>query len=57
MKKTETENGIKPVVWVGSSHEDLKVFPPDVQDEIWQIIPSVQETSLRIWGFRILMKD
>ena len=26
----ETQN--KPVVWVGSSHEDWKTFPDDVQD-------------------------
>ena len=23
---------IKPVIWVGSSHEDWKTFPDDVQD-------------------------
>ena len=26
------EKQIKPVVWVGSSHEDWKTFPDDVQD-------------------------
>ena len=25
---------VKPVVWIGSSLEDLKEFPEDVQDEI-----------------------
>lgn len=34
MKETEKENGIKPLVWLGSSHEDLKKFPTDVQDEM-----------------------
>ena len=28
------ERVIKPVVWVGLSHEDLKNFPDDVQDEM-----------------------
>ena len=27
-------NSIRPVVWIGTSHEDLKNFPADVQDEI-----------------------
>ena len=30
MKETEQEHEIKPLVWVGSSHEDLKGFPSDV---------------------------
>ena len=34
MRETEQEREIKPIVWVGSSHEDLKEFPEDVQDEI-----------------------
>jgi phage-related protein len=33
MNATE-ERTIKPVVWVGTSHEDLKAFPDDVQDEM-----------------------
>ena len=31
MRETEQE---QPVVWVGSSHEDLKKFPAEIQDEI-----------------------
>ncbi len=27
MKETEQEHEIKELVWVGSSHEDLKDFP------------------------------
>ena len=27
-------NSIRPIVWIGTSHEDLKNFPADVQDEI-----------------------
>ena len=34
MKETEPENGIKQIVWVGSSHADLKKFPSEVQDEM-----------------------
>lgn len=34
MRETEQEHEIKSVVWVGSSHEDLKKFPSDVQDEM-----------------------
>ena len=34
MRETEQENRVKPVVWVGTSHEDLKEFPSDVQDEM-----------------------
>ena len=34
MRKTEQEHEIKPIAWVGSSHKDLKEFPPDVQDEM-----------------------
>jgi phage-related protein len=34
MRDTEQENGIKPVVWVGTSHKELKEFPSDVQDEM-----------------------
>ena len=33
MRETEQEQE-KPVVWVGSSLEDLKEFPADVQDEM-----------------------
>ena len=28
------EYEIKPLVWVGTSHEDLKAFPSEVQDEM-----------------------
>ena len=34
MRETKLQHGLKPIVWVGSSHEDLKEFPSDVQDEI-----------------------
>ena len=34
MRRTEQEYEIKPLVWVGSSHEDLKAFPSEVQDEM-----------------------
>lgn len=27
MRKPEQEHEMKPLVWVGSSHEDLKAFP------------------------------
>ena len=33
MRETEQEQE-QPVVWVGSSHEDLKAFPAEIQDEI-----------------------
>ena len=33
MRETEQEQE-QPVVWVGSSHEDLKTFPAEIQDEI-----------------------
>ena len=33
MRETEQEQE-KPLDWVGSSHEDLKEFPADVQDEM-----------------------
>ena len=33
MRETEQEQE-KPVVWVGSSLEDLKEFPAEVQDEM-----------------------
>ena len=33
MRETEQEQE-KPVVWVGSSHNDLKEFPAEAQDEI-----------------------
>ncbi len=32
--ETETERPIKPVVWVGTSLEDLKEFPNPVQREV-----------------------
>ena len=34
MKEPEQERKIKPLVWVGSSHRDLKAFPPEVQNEM-----------------------
>lgn len=34
MRETEQEHELKSIVWVGSSHEDLKEFPSDVQDEM-----------------------
>jgi len=43
MRETEQEHAIKPLVWVGSSHEDLKEFPPDVQDEMGYALYVAQE--------------
>lgn len=34
MRENEEEHEIKPIIWVSSSHKDLKKFPADVQDEI-----------------------
>lgn len=34
MRETNEENGIKPTVWVGTSLEDLKEFPNQVQREV-----------------------
>ena len=34
MRETEHEYEIKPLTWVGSSHEDLKEFPSAVQGEM-----------------------
>lgn len=34
MRGTEQEYEIKPLVWVGSSHEILKEFPSEIQDEM-----------------------
>ena len=34
MRETDQENRIKPVSWVGSSQEDLKEFPTEVQRTI-----------------------
>ena len=34
MRESEQEQGIRPIVWVRSSHNDLKKFPADVQDEM-----------------------
>ena len=34
MRKPEQEHGMKPLVWVGSFHEDLKAFPSEVQHEM-----------------------
>ena len=43
MRKTEQELEIKPLVWVGSSHEDLKEFPSEVQQEIGYALYVAQE--------------
>ena len=40
MKGTKQE--IKSIVWVGSSHKDLKDFPPEVQDEMGYAIYTAQ---------------
>ena len=34
MRSHEQEYEIKPIIWIRSSHKDLKEFPPEVQDEI-----------------------
>lgn len=34
MRRLEQEHEIKPIIWVRSSHKDLKEFPPEVQDEM-----------------------
>lgn len=34
MREREQEHEIKPIIWVRSSHTDLKEFPPEVQDEM-----------------------
>ncbi len=34
MREIGQERGIRSVVWIRSSHEDLKKFPADVQDEM-----------------------
>jgi phage-related protein len=31
---TTNEQSLKPVVWIGSSHEDLREFPDTVQDRL-----------------------
>ncbi len=43
MKETEQEHEIKELVWIGSSHEDLKEFPPEVQDEVGYALYVAQE--------------
>ena len=43
MKETEQEHEIKPLVWIGSSHEDLKRFPSEVQDEMGYALYLAQE--------------
>lgn len=43
MKETEQEPEIKELVWIGSSHEDLKNFPPEVQDEVGYALYVAQE--------------
>ena len=34
MREPEQEHKIKPLVWVGSSHKDLKAFPSEIQHEM-----------------------
>ena len=34
MREPEQELEIKPLVWIGSSLEDLTEFPPEVQQEM-----------------------
>ena len=43
MKETELEHEIKELVWVGSSHDDLKEFPPEIQDEVGYALYVAQE--------------
>ena len=43
MKETEQEHEIKSLVWVGSSHEDLTAFPPEVQHEMGYALYVAQE--------------
>ena len=43
MKETEQDHGKREVVWIGSSHKDLKDFPPDVQDEMGYALYVAQE--------------
>lgn len=43
MKETEQEHEKKELVWVGSSWDDLKKFPPEVQDEIGYALYVAQE--------------
>ena len=31
MRSSEQEQEIKPIIWIRSSHKDLKEFPPEVQ--------------------------
>lgn len=34
MRSRAQEHEIKPIIWIRSSHKDLKEFPSEVQDEI-----------------------
>lgn len=34
MRALKQEHELKPIIWIRSSHKDLKEFPPEVQDEI-----------------------
>lgn len=43
MRKPEQEHEMKPLVWVGSSHEDLTEFPPEVQHEMGYALYVAQE--------------
>lgn len=43
MRKPEQEHEIKSLVWVGSSHEDLKAFPSEVQHEMGYALYVAQE--------------
>ena len=43
MREPEQEHEIKPLAWIGSSHEDLKAFPSEVQDEMGYALYVAQE--------------
>ena len=43
MREPEQEHEIKPLVWVGSSHEDLKAFPSEIQHEMGYALYVAQE--------------
>lgn len=43
MKETEQDQEIKELVWIGTSHRDLKDFPPEVQDEMGYALYLAQE--------------
>ena len=43
MREPEQEHEIKSLVWIGSSHKDLKAFPPEVQHEMGYALYVAQE--------------